>query len=151
MLHVGIISDTHGRLGREAMAALTPCDLVLHAGDVGDPDILARLNTIAPVHAVRGNVDEGRWAEELPTDLSLDLEGIELLLYHGHLPPPGEHLARADVTVQGHSHRPAIDRRESVLHINPGSAGPKRFRLPVTVARLRVDGRDTDAELVRLE
>ena len=147
---MGIISDTHGRLRPEALAALADSDLLLHAGDVGEPDIVERLTAIAPLHAVRGNVDDGEWAHDLPLLLSLDLERVSLLLYHGHVGPPAERVAAAQVIVQGHSHRPEVARREGKLYVNPGSAGRRRFGLPVTVARLRIDGDDVEAELVEL-
>ena len=147
---VGLISDTHGRLRDEALAALEGGDLLLHAGDVGDPRILERLGALAPLHAVRGNVDVGPWAEALPLSLRLRLEAVTLLLHHGHVDPPAGDLAAADVVVQGHSHRPGIERRAGTLFVNPGSAGARRFRLPVTVARLRVDGRHAEAELIDL-
>jgi putative phosphoesterase len=154
MLLVGLISDTHGLLRPEALVALAGSDLLLHAGDVGGPDrgpdILTRLQELAPVYAVRGNVDRGGWAAELPVKRTLDLEGVRLLLHHGHLSLSQEKLASADVVVQGHSHRPEVRSRAGVLLVNPGSAGPRRFRLPVTVARLRIDGRQAEAELVQL-
>lgn len=154
MLHVGILSDTHGLLRPEALAALAGSDLLLHAGDVGDFEsgrgLLERLRELAPVHAVRGNTDQGSWAESLPARVSLDAAGVPLLLHHGHLPLPPGHGAEARVIVQGHSHRPLVARDGDTLHVNPGSAGRKRFRLPVTVARLRIDRGSVEAELVEL-
>lgn len=154
MTLLGLVADTHGRLRPEALAALEGSDLLLHAGDVGRPEILDELRRLAPVHAVRGNVDGGAWAEALPLHLSLDVEGLRLLLHHGHLEPPPEGVSAAQVIVQGHSHRPEIVRGDDgsgpVLRVNPGSAGPRRFRLPVTVARLRIDRDRAEAELVEL-
>lgn len=148
MTLVGLISDTHGLLRPEAVAALEGSDLILHAGDVGDPEILERLARVAPVRAVRGNTDAGGWAERLPLAVSTEIEGVPLFLHHGHLPPPLERLRAARVIVQGHSHRPEVTERAGKLYVNPGSAGPKRFRLPVTVALLRVGGGGVEAELV---
>lgn len=150
MLRVGLISDTHGLLRPEALEALSGSDVVLHAGDVGKAEVLARLESVAPVHAVRGNVDSGAWAERLPTFLALEVEGVSLLLHHGDVDVPEEEVSAASVIIRGHSHRPAVERAGEKLLINPGSAGPRRFDLPVTVARLRVDGERADAELVEL-
>lgn len=154
MLLVGLISDTHGLLREEALEALADSDVILHAGDVGGDvggkEILSRLDEIAPVHAVRGNVDSGPGAGDLPPFLSLKLERVELLLHHGHLQVPALQRKKAGVIIQGHSHRPLVRRDGGKLYVNPGSAGRRRFRLPVTVALLRVDGDDADAELVHL-
>ena len=150
MLEVGIISDTHGLLRPRALEALAGCRLILHAGDVGTPDIIARLAEVAPVHTVRGNVDQGEWAADLPMSLTLPLESLVLYLHHGHVARTEEELEGYRVVVQGHSHRPVIAERDGTLYINPGSAGPRRFRLPVTLARLRVDGDEAEAELVDL-
>jgi putative phosphoesterase len=147
---VGLISDTHGLLRPEALIALAGSDLVLHAGDLGDPEILERLRELAPVHAVRGNVDRGPILGALPKHLTLTVGGLALLLQHGHLAVPNEELKAAQVVVQGHSHRPEVRRHGERLHINPGSAGPRRFRLPVTVALLRIEGKSAEAELIDL-
>ncbi len=160
---IGVISDTHGLLREEAVAALAGCDLILHAGDVGDLEILRRLGAIAPVRAVRGNTDDGAVAEALPETDVIDLtspnggvstEGRGPLAYllHGHreldLDPAA---AGFRVIVQGHTHEPLVRERAGVLYFNPGSAGPRRFNLPVTVGRLRVDGVDVHPEVVRLD
>ncbi|HEX7004421.1 MAG TPA: metallophosphoesterase family protein [Trueperaceae bacterium] len=150
MLEVGIISDTHGLLRPEALEALAGCELILHAGDVGSPDILERLAALAPVETVRGNVDRGEWAEALPSKLEIPLGSLVLYLHHGHLAVAEEELGGFGVVVQGHSHRPVVLERNGTLYMNPGSAGPRRFRLPVTLARLRVDGRNAQAELIDL-
>jgi putative phosphoesterase len=147
---IGLISDTHGLLRPEALTALAGSDLVLHAGDVGDPVILDRLHELAPAHAVRGNVDHGPILGALPKSLTLQVGGLIVLLNHGHLAVPDDRLKAAQVVVQGHSHRPEVRRRGERLHINPGSAGPRRFRLPVTVALLRIEGKSAEAELVDL-
>jgi putative phosphoesterase len=150
MLRVGLISDTHGLLRPEALAELAGSDLLLHAGDVGGPEIIARLEEIAPLHVVRGNVDREPYAREWPKYVLLPVAGLDVLLFHGHLAPPEERLAEAKVVVQGHTHRPYVEWRSGRLHINPGSAGPRRFRLPVTVARLVIDAGTPSSEIVIL-
>lgn len=150
MLLVGLISDTHGLLRQEALAALSESDVILHAGDVGGKEILSRLDEIAPVHAVRGNVDSGPGTGDLPPFLSLSLERVELLLHHGHLQLPAVARDKAGVIVQGHSHKPLVRHDGGKLYVNPGSAGRRRFKLPVSVALLRVDGDQAEAELVHL-
>jgi len=149
---LGVISDTHGLLRPQAVAALRGCDLIIHAGDVGKPEVLDRLREIAPTFAVRGNVDGGPWAERLPdTDI---VEVGEALFYVVHniadldLDPPTAGFA---AVVFGHSHQPAIETRDGVLYLNPGAAGPRRFKLPVSLALVRVAGRDVRPEIVELE
>lgn len=142
-MEVGVISDTHGLLRPEAVEALTGCDVILHAGDVGDPQILQNLVTLAPVFAVRGNVDRGPWARALPTTEVIEVAGVRFLMIHVLDDLDVDPVAAGlDVVVYGHSHRPAAEEREGVLYLNPGSAGPRRFDLPVTLARLvlRKDG-----------
>lgn len=145
--HVGLISDTHGLLRPEAVAALQGCEIILHAGDVGGPDILPRLRRIAPVTAVRGNVDGGPWADALREWETIALAGRRFHLRHvlAEVDADG-----CDVVVTGHSHRPLIERVDGVLFVNPGSAGPRRFQLPVTVARLEIAGGAIDARIVTL-
>jgi hypothetical protein len=150
-LRVGVISDTHGLLRPEALAALQGSDLIIHAGDVGRPELLAPLRAVAPTFAVRGNVDTGSWAAELrPVEL---VEVGPLLFYVLHdiaeLDIDPAQAGIADV-VFGHSHRPSAETRAGVLYLNPGSAGPRRFDLPVSLARVRVSGRAVAAEIVRL-
>jgi putative phosphoesterase len=148
---LGVISDTHGLMRPEAIAALRGSDLIIHAGDVGKPDVLDRLREIAPTFAIRGNVDGGAWADRLPpTDI---VEVGALLFYVVHniadldIDPPTAGFA---AVVFGHSHKPAIETRDGVLYLNPGAAGPRRFKLPVTVARVRVEGREVVPEIVEL-
>lgn len=148
---VGVLSDTHGLLRPEALAALADSDLILHAGDVGDPEVLERLRRMAPVLAVRGNVDRGSWAADLPETRRVEVGDVSLCLLHdlgrlGAGPAP----AGCRVVLYGHSHRPAVAERDGVLFLNPGSAGPRRFRLPVSVARLRIEGSRIKPELVDL-
>jgi putative phosphoesterase len=136
---VGLISDTHGLLRAEALAALERSDLIIHAGDVGDPEILGRLRAIAPVIAVRGNIDKAPWTSQLPTAAVVEAGPATIYVLHDihdlDLDPAA---ADVDVVVSGHSHKPGKKIQSGVLYINPGSAGPRRFRLPVTVARLNL-------------
>lgn len=134
-LRIGVIADTHGLLRPEALEALHGCALIVHAGDIGGPAILARLAALAPTHAVRGNNDDGAWAAALPEQLDLHLGGRHLHVLHDLRSPPGP-LPAADVIVCGHSHKPLLEQRGPTLVLNPGSAGPRRFRLPVTLAIL---------------
>ncbi len=151
MTRVGVISDTHGLLRPEVVAALRGSEIIVHAGDVGSESILPALRELAPVHAVRGNVDTGAWAYALPLTVTLEVEGIALFVHHGHLGLEADALHGSGVVVSGHSHRPGIEKRGGVLYLNPGSAGRKRFDLPVSLARLVVKGDRAEAELVRLE
>ncbi len=146
MTRLGLIADTHGLLRPQALVALGGCDRILHAGDIGEGDILESLAGIAPVDAVRGNCDD---LPGLPTDRILDVGGVRILLRHGHLPEPGAH--GADVVVSGHTHVPLVARDGATLRVNPGSAGPRRFRLPVTVAVLEVGDGAPRAEIVELD
>ena len=139
MTLVGLISDTHGLLRREVAAALAGVDRILHAGDVGRPEILEALQAIAPVTAVRGNVDTASWAEKLPTDTVKWIDGFNIYMIHSlgqmRIFPKA---ARMDVVVSGHSHKPLIETLNDVLYVNPGSAGPRRFTLPISVGFLRL-------------
>ena len=134
---IGLISDTHGLLRPEAMAALKGSDLIIHAGDVGKPEIIGHLRAVAPVVAVRGNVDKGAWAAKLP--MTAVAEARSALIYVLHdieqldLDPAA---AEFNIVVSGHSHKPSQTERSGVMYLNPGSAGPRRFHLPITVARL---------------
>lgn len=150
-MDIGIISDTHGLLRAEALAALGGCGLILHAGDVGSLAVLEALGTIAPVVAVRGNCDRGPWAQKFPAAEVVEAGGhlIYLLhdLVHLDLDPAA---AGFRVVVSGHSHCSSVQERRGVLYLNPGSAGPRRFRLPVTVARLRLNGNRAEASIMEL-
>jgi putative phosphoesterase len=136
---IGLISDTHSLLREEAVRALRGSDLIIHAGDVGKPDIIGALEAVAPVVAVRGNIDTGAWAQALP--LTAVAEAGPVLIYVLHdiheldLDPA---VAGFQIVVSGHSHQPSRTERSGVLYLNPGSAGPRRFRLPVTLARLNL-------------
>jgi putative phosphoesterase len=148
---VGVISDTHGLLRPEAVEALKGSELIVHAGDIGGPDVIEALRAIAPVVAVRGNNDRGRWAEEFPLYDVVEVGATYLYVLHDlkelDLSPEA---AGFRVVVSGHSHKPLAEERRGVLYLNPGSAGARRFKLPVTVARLHVDGGDATAEIINL-
>src|SRR5271165_1197133 len=148
---VGVISDTHGQLRREAADALRGVDHILHAGDVGDPAILDALGQIAPVTAVRGNVDTQSWAQTLPETEIVELGGVSIYTLHdlGRLDLKPE-AAGIGVVVYGHSHQPKIEEKNGVLYFNPGSAGPRRFQLPVSLGKLVIEGGTVRAEVVRL-
>ena len=136
---IGLISDTHGVLREEARRALAGVARILHAGDIGTPEVLTELAAIAPVHAVRGNNDTGAWARRIPVSEAVQLEGIAAYVLHDlhelDLDPTAAGFA---VVVSGHSHRPEVAERDGVLYVNPGSAGPRRFKLPVSVGFLEV-------------
>lgn len=150
-LEIGVIADTHGLLREAAVDALDGVAHVLHAGDVGDPAILERLATIAPVTVVRGNVDRGGHAAAWPETAEVELGGrwfhVLHILDELAIDPAA---AGFDVVVFGHSHRPSIERRAGVLFLNPGSAGPRRFRLPISVARVEIDDSGVRARIVEL-
>lgn len=148
-LRVGLISDTHGLLRPQAVEALRGADHILHAGDLGDPRILEALRALAPVTAVRGNTDR---APDLPLRQLVELGGLSFYLLHdlAHLDLEPR-AAGVSVVVSGHSHKPLLEERGGVLWANPGSAGPRRFQLPVTVALLRISGGRVAGELVYLE
>lgn len=149
---VGLISDTHGLLRPQALSALAGSDLIVHAGDVGDGEILPALRRIAPTFAVRGNVDFGDWADALPETLDVDAGACRLHVVHRIVDLRADIAARGIVAViYGHSHQPSIEWRDGVLFFNPGSAGPRRFKLPVTIARLKIEGGQITPEIVAIE
>jgi putative phosphoesterase len=150
-VRVGLISDTHGKLRPEALAALQGCATILHAGDIGRPEVLEGLRRVAAhVIAVRGNVD-GEWANGLPDSTEVEIAGRRILVLHDLKQLVVEpRAAGIDVVVSGHSHQPRVDRRDGVLYVNPGSAGPRRFRLPVALARLEVSPTRLEAAIVEL-
>ncbi len=152
MARVGVISDTHGLLRPEAIRALRGVDLIVHAGDVGALEVIERLRAIARVVAVRGNNDRDAWARALRERETVVVAGVRLLVIHDvkelHADPAA---LGVRVVVAGHSHRPSVDEREGVLFLNPGSAGPRRFTLPVSVAMLTVRAGRPRARLVTLD
>ncbi|MGA7684630.1 MAG: metallophosphoesterase family protein [Terriglobales bacterium] len=148
---LGLISDTHGLLRPEAQTALQGVDQILHAGDVGDPEILTALKKIAPVTAIRGNVDTQPWARTLSETDFIEVEGATIYMLHdlSHLDLKPK-AAQIGAVVYGHSHQPKIEEKNGVLYINPGSAGPKRFNLPITVGKLEIKKGKLKAEIIEL-
>ena len=148
---IGLISDTHGLLRPEAVSALQGVELIIHAGDVGDPEVLARLKRIAPVFAVRGNVDTQQWALGLPPTTVVEASGTSFYVLHNlrelDLRPEA---AKFDFVISGHTHQPEQFERNGALYINPGSAGPRRFHLPITIALLDLAVRPWKAQSVEL-
>jgi putative phosphoesterase len=148
-LNIGVISDTHGLFRPEALDALRGSAYIIHAGDVGDPEILEQLSALAPVTAVRGNIDQDVWAQKLPETSVIEAGGVSLCVLHNiqelDLKPEA---AGFSAVIYGHSHVPRQEMRNGVLYFNPGSAGPKRFKLPVTVGRLRVQRGKVLGEIV---
>jgi uncharacterized protein len=134
---LGLISDTHGLLRDEAVQALAGSELIIHAGDVGKPEILEALQALAPVVAVRGNIDSDPWASALPLTAVVEDGGASIYVIHDvHALDLDPAVAGFHIVVSGHSHKPASEQRAGVLYVNPGSAGPRRFKLPITVARM---------------
>lgn len=150
-MDIGLISDTHGLLRPEALAALQGCAHILHAGDIGDPRVLEELRRLAPVTAVCGNNDVEAWAAAIAETATLELGGRRLYLLHDRKALDFDPAARGiAVVISGHSHRPGVETRTGVLYVNPGSAGPRRFRLPVSVGRLRLGADGLRAEILPL-
>jgi len=150
-IRIGVISDTHGLLRPEAIAALHGSEHIIHAGDVGSPEILEKLSRIAPVTAVRGNVDKGAWSRTLPETQVLEVGGVSIYVLHDlaqlDLKPQAAGFA---VVISGHSHVPKQETRDGVLYFNPGSAGPRRFKLPVSLGRLILEDGGVRAEILQL-
>jgi len=148
---IGVISDTHGLLRPEVPDVFKDVSLILHAGDIGSPEVLEGLRKLAPVTAVRGNNDTGEWAKRMPETRTVRAGAVSIYMLHNlkemKRTPSARNLA---VVISGHSHQPSITHRDGVLFLNPGSAGPRRFKLPVTVARLIIQGSDVQAELINV-
>lgn len=148
---VGLIADTHGLLRPEAVAALAGSDLIIHCGDVGGPHVIEALAELAPVIAIRGNVDRGAWADPLPETTTAEVESRRIYVLHDlkqlNIDPAADGY---HAVVCGHSHKPMIDTRDGVLYVNPGSAGPRRFKLPVALARLCVSRQGIEATPIEL-
>ena len=147
---IGVISDTHGLLRPEAIEFLKSSDLIIHAGDIGNPDILEMLRSIAPTFAVRGNVDYGAWAQQLPEKEVVEVADKFMYIIHEleslDLDPAGEF----DAVISGHSHQPKNYQKDGVLYFNPGSAGPRRFTLPTTAGRITISQNGLEAEIIPL-
>jgi len=151
-MRIGLISDTHGLLRPEAVAALQGCAQIIHAGDIGKPQVLDGLRAIAPLEAIRGNIDTADWAQVLPERLDLRIGGLTLHVLHDLKQLDIDPLAAGvDVVIAGHSHKPKVERRDGVLYVNPGSAGPRRFSLPISLALLELnDDGQAQVELISL-
>jgi uncharacterized protein len=149
---IGLISDTHGLLRPQAQDALRGSDLILHAGDVGKPEILAELRKLAPVVAVRGNCDTADWADVLPETAVVEANNVLLYVLHDlHALDQDPCAAGFQIVVSGHSHQPETFERNGLLYINPGSAGPRRFQLPISVARLNIASTPFQVQFVELK
>jgi len=152
MGRLGIISDTHGLLRPEAAAFLQGCDRILHAGDIGSPEVLAQLSAIAPVTAVRGNNDKGVWAEAIPNVQRFAFGGICVCAIHDlSLLDLGPSESGIQVVVSGHTHKHWVEQRDGVLFVNPGSAGPRRFKLPISIGEILVEGGVISPRIFRLD
>lgn len=151
MTIIGIISDTHDLLRPEAFKVLAGSEIIIHAGDIGSPEIIDRLKSLAPVYAVRGNMDKSPWRDTLPATDIIEISGKLLYVLHNitemDLNPVAAGLA---AVISGHSHRPHIENKNGVLFINPGSAGPRHFSLPVTVASLHIVGDSITCDVIEL-
>lgn len=150
-MKTGVISDTHGLLRPEALDALAGCELIVHAGDIGKPEIIEALQALAPVQVVRGNNDlRLPWAARLADQRYFDMQGWQTLLVHDIADVPAELDEAVRVVITGHSHKPLIDWRQGRLYLNPGSAGPRRFKLPVTVAIIDIEGEHLAPRIIQL-
>lgn len=151
-LRVGLISDTHGLIRPEALQPLAGCDHIIHAGDIVKPDILDDLRRIAPLTAVRGNNDRGDWASALPEFEVVELGKVLVYVRHDRAELDIDPAAAGfRVVVCGHSHKPLVETRDGVLYVNPGSAGPRRFKLPIAVGELLVEGEKVEARIIEIE
>jgi putative phosphoesterase len=149
---LGIISDTHGLLRPQATAFLQGCDRIIHGGDIGNAEVLTRLSGIAPVTAIRGNNDKGAWAEAIPETEFLEFGGIRVYAIHDlSLLDIDPSTAGIQIVVSGHSHRPLVEQRDGIVFVNPGSAGPRRFELPISVAEVLIEGGAILPRIVELE
>ena len=150
-IRVGLISDTHGLIREEALKALAGCAHIIHAGDIVKPEILDKLREIAPLTAVRGNNDRGAWAQPLPEHEVVEFGPVLVYVRHDRAELDIDPSAAGfRVVVCGHSHKPAVETREGVLYVNPGSAGPRRFKLPIAVGQLLIDGERVEAKIIEL-
>ena len=148
---IGLISDTHGLLRPQAIAALAGVDLIIHAGDIGKPAVLTELKKIAPVAAIKGNNDIGDWAERLPEYRSVKVGQHRLYVIHNVHELEFDPAARKfRAVISGHSHKPTIAEKDGVLFVNPGSPGPRRFKLPVAVGKIFIDGPNITVEIIEL-
>jgi uncharacterized protein len=150
-LRIGLISDTHGLVREEAVAALRGCQHILHAGDIDDPEVLVKLRRLAPVTVVRGNNDRGPWAHRIPEYEVVEFGAVSVYIRHDESELDIDPQASGfHVFLFGHSHKPRVEMRDGILFVNPGSAGPRRFRLPVAVGELLITGDQVNARIIEL-
>jgi len=148
---IGLISDTHGLIRSEALEALNGVELIIHAGDIGKPEVIAALKAIAPVVAIKGNNDIGNWARPLPDTKLVKSGDTQLYVIHNVKDLDCDPVARGyQAVVSGHSHKPSVATRDGVLFVNPGSAGPRRFKLPIAVGKLFIEHNRVSAEIIEL-
>ena len=148
---IGLISDTHGLIRPEAIEALQGVELIIHAGDIGKPEVVSALKAIAPVAAIKGNIDNGAWAKLLPDTKLVKAGGMRLFIIHNVRELDCDPVARGfQVVVSGHSHKPSVSTRDGVLFVNPGSAGPRRFKLPIAVGKLFIEDNRVNAAIIEL-
>ncbi len=149
---VGVISDTHGLMRPEALAALKDSELIIHAGDIGKPEVLEALIQIAPVLAIRGNNDREPWAKGMADVLNLQVNGVKFQVIHNvHEIEEDPAAGKISVVISGHSHQPSVVKRDEILFVNPGSAGPRRFKLPVSVGRINLAEKYLRAAIIELK
>jgi uncharacterized protein len=150
-MKIGVISDTHGLLRPEAVDRLAGVDHIIHAGDIGSPDVMTGLRGIAPVTAIRGNIDNGAWAADYPEEIRVALAGKSIYVLHNLNELSADPAAEGfDIVIAGHSHKPRIETRDGILYLNPGSAGPRRFTLPIALATLDLSGAEVRPEIHEL-
>ncbi|MDA0738011.1 MAG: metallophosphoesterase family protein [Nitrospirae bacterium] len=148
---IGVISDTHGVLRPEAFTALTGSHLIIHAGDIGKPEVLTQLETLAPVLAVKGNNDQGSWADSLPETQSTTIQSHHIFVIHDVKRFKNDPIhSPFTIIISGHSHKPTVTEHNGLLFLNPGSAGPRRFSLPITVALIHIDGLTLSHQFIHL-
>jgi len=149
---IGVISDTHGKIKEKAFEALKGSNIVVHAGDIGNKDILDNLEDIAPVYAVRGNIDRDSWGKSLPLTQMIEVEGKLIYVIHDiNMMDLDAKAAGIDIVIYGHSHNPKKEERKGILYFNPGSAGPKRFNLPICLGRIGIKDGIIEADWIDLE
>ena len=149
---IGVISDTHGLIRPEALRVLEGADLIIHAGDIGALDVISALEAIADVTAIKGNNDRGAWAGKFPETAVIKVGKMKIFVVHDVKELDGNPSAEGfRVVISGHSHNPSLVEKNGVLYLNPGSAGPRRFKLPIAVARIHVEGSSVAAEIIKLE
>ena len=148
---IGVISDTHGLLRPEAVQALQGVDTIIHAGDIGAPEVITALEKIAPLTAIRGNIDKGTWAQAYPDTATLEVAGHKIYIIHNLKELAVQPKGRFSAVISGHSHAPKNEVRDGVLYFNPGSAGPRRFKLPVALGRLSISATEMTGEILRFE